>query len=150
MTDVGRSIVLAGVAVTLRHNRRKQLAIFRPTHIHPPMRCVSRTIACYAGWAYAIEGINTLLDRRKDIIWLRDTKQMPRATLGQDLVHPLDSLSHCLFLQRPTNTIAIKIHCAKACCGLLTQVLIIRPLQDTKERLIRLIWPSSPKTLNLC
>ena len=98
VTDVGRSVVLAGVAVTLRHNRCKQLAVFRPTHIHPPMRCVSRTIACYTSWAYAIEGINTLLNRRKDVIWLRDTKQMPWAALGQDLVYPLDSLSHRLFL----------------------------------------------------
>ena len=70
VTDVGRSVVLAGVAVALRHNRRKQLAIFRPTHIHPPMWCVGCAIACYASWAYAIEGINTLLDRRKDVIWL--------------------------------------------------------------------------------
>ena len=98
VADIGRSVVLAGVAIALRHNRCKHFAIFRPTHIHPPMRCVGCAIARYASWAYTIEGINTLLDRRKDVIWIRYAKQMPRAVLGQDLVYPLDSLSHRLFL----------------------------------------------------
>ena len=84
----------AGIAIAIFHNWFKQFAVFLAANIDPPKWRIGRTVSGNACRADAVKGINYLLNRRKDIVWLRDAEQMPWFVLGQDLIDPLNCLRH--------------------------------------------------------
>ena len=110
MAEISRSVILASIAIAVFHNRCKQFAIFLAANIDPPKRRVGGAVSGHARRANTVKGVNSLLNRRKDVVWLGDTKQMPRLVLGQDLIDPLNCLRHGFLFQRAADAVAVKIH----------------------------------------
>ena len=102
----------ARITVTTIHNRLKQFAVFLAANIDSTKWRIGGAVSGHARWTDAVKGINSLLNRRKDVVWLGDAEQMPRLVLGQDLIDPLNRLHHSFLFQCTADAVTVKIHCA--------------------------------------
>ena len=82
VADVRGGVVLAGVAVTLGHDRLEFFAMFQSAHVDATVRCVGSAISRHASRRDAVKGVNSLFYGGKYVVGFRDAEKMTRFVLG--------------------------------------------------------------------
>ena len=149
VVNVSARIILRDIAAYCGVNRRKIPLKPRTHKIQPTVQRVHATAAAQASRRDAIERVRAGLDRREQVIRLRNAEQVAGLILRELLGNPADDRAEVLLLQRAADaeaaetTVALRLRLRgqlhQPAGRLSAEILVLRALHHAPQRLRRAV-----------
>ena len=108
MVEIGRRVVLAGIAITALIDGRELALILTICQVHTAILGKDRTGASLARWRYTVKGICAIFDANKEIIRFANTEQVTWLVDWQLFAEPSNNCAELLFIECATESKTIK------------------------------------------